>query len=301
MENLICLDKNCSTTRRLLKSSPQEPLPGVPFEPSRKDNCGGLRLLGYTKESPYDCPLISVVVLAFSDAERLEKTLRSVVDQSHDNIELIVICRDSSEKALQTIKNYNSRIDYWTTHSYNSVFDAMNKGIDLATGDWINFLNAGDTYFEESTIENLLRSEFNRADFLFGHTYFHGGDYVGIMKAREFNILWKKMIFTRQSFFAKLSILKQTPFDTRYKYCADYALIVDCYMKGLTFYNTNKIIAAFDMGIIEPNCAGHTYEKWKIIKQYRSDFEFHQYYLLVFIKRLFQDCKKKLGISKKSL
>jgi glycosyltransferase involved in cell wall biosynthesis len=290
MENQICLDKRFSTTRRLYKEHSREtsPTPGVQE--------GGLRLKGYSKISELECPLVSVITLASNSPAKLEKTIDSILDQTHDNIELIVIGDAAEGPTSDMIRSLDEKIDYWLIQPKGTgIFDSMNKGLESASGDWINFLNAGDTFIEENTVQAVLSTEYERADFIYGHTYFSGNDFVGVLKAREFNILWKKMIFTHQSLFMKRAALRNRKFNTRYKICADYDLIVDLYMTGSNFFNSDIVIASFDPDFSETHCARATFEKWKIIKKYRSDFEFHQYYLRLFVKRFFQDLKHKIS------
>jgi glycosyltransferase involved in cell wall biosynthesis len=258
-----------------------------------------LKLKGYSKSSSYDCPVVTVIVIASNDSEKLEKTIRSVVDQTHDNVELIIIGIDSAQPISDVLKSSEDRIDYWVIEPGIGMYDAMNKGIDLASGDWINFLNAGDTLYDRITVQTILATEYGRADFIFGHTYFNNSHFAGVQKARDFNVLWKKMIFTLQSLFSKRSVLIEHKFNTKIKMSADYEMVVDCFMKGYNFFNSDTVTIAFDPGYTESNCARMVFERWKIIRRYRSDFELNQYYLRLFLRRLFQGAGKKIEISKK--
>jgi glycosyltransferase involved in cell wall biosynthesis len=300
MDNQICLDKRFSTTRRLFRETPgSKPGFDVTKKDSDKGSHGGLRLKGYFKYSSYDCPVVTVIIIASGDAEKLEKTLRSVSDQTHDNVELIVIGASDADPVIGIIKNWDDKIDYWMIEPGIGNFDAMNKGADFASGDWVNFQYSGDAFYEKNTIQTVLAAEFERADFIFGHTYYNSGDFVGVQKARDFNILWKRMTFTIQSLFSKRTALKKRKFNSKIKFCADYELVVDFFMKGFNFFNSDTVITSFDPGHTETHCARMVFEKWKIIKKYRSDFEFHQYYFRLFFKRLFQGMGKKVILSKK--
>lgn len=289
-------DKRFSTTRRLIRSTP------IPGDSAARR--GGLKVKGYGKESPYDCALVTVaVVAADSTPEKLENTLRSVWDQTYENIELLVIAT-SDGPILDILKKNEDKIDYWILEPGLVPSEAMNKAIGLGSGDWINFLRAGDTFFEKETIQNVFLTEYGRTDFIFGHTYYNSDRFIGTARAQGFNSLWKKMIFTHQSLFARRDIFRQRQFNPRFKLCPEYELIVDFFMKGFNFFNSDTIIAACDPDAVETYGPRSVFEKWKVIKKHRSDFEFHQYYIRLFLKQMARSLRirksKPSGSSKKS-
>lgn len=288
MEKPICLDERYSTTRRLFKES------HAGRTPDDKRNSGGLRLKGYIKKSLPGLPLITVVTVVKNDARALEKTLASISGQAYDNIEFIVIDGASTDATPDLIRTNEDRVDYWISEPDNGIYDAMNKGIDLARGDWINFMNAGDHFYEPDTIKTVFSKDYQDADFIYGHTYFLGGDFKGVVKAWSFDILWKTMVFTHQSLFTKAAVLKNRKFDTRFKICADYDIIFSSYMTGLKFFNSDEVIAAFDPGVSEISRARMAIEKWQVVRRHRHDLKFHWFYIKLVIKRFFHDLKKKV-------
>lgn len=301
MKNYICLDKNYSTTRRLFRDN----LPGSPgFELRRdkkdKSNCGGLRLNGYLKKSFHDSPLITIITVVLNEPQALKRTIASVLEQSCDNIEFIIIDGASSDSTIEVIKSYEDKIDFWISEPDKGIFDAMNKGIDLASGEWINFMNAGDYFYQKDTVKTVFNKDYGNADFIYGHTNFLGGDFNGIVKVWDFKILWKTMVFTHQSLFTRSDILKNRKFDTRFKICADYDIIFNSYMLGLTFFNSDTVIAAFDPGFSDVSRARMAYEKWKVVKKHRNDFQFHWFYLQLFFKRFVRDIRKRLELHRKN-
>lgn len=292
MENYICLDEKYSTTRKLFQShaglSPELNLA------EEKRICGGLLSKGYVKKNLPDSPLITVITVVKNNAEELKKTINSVLEQTYNNIEFIIIDGVSSDSTLDVIKGYDQRIDFWISEPDNGIFDAMNKGIGLASGDWINFMNAGDYLYQKDTVETVFKKDYGDADFIYGHTYFLGGDFKGVVKAWDFNILWQTMIFTHQSLFTKKDVLKNRRFNTGFKICADYDIIFNSYMQGLKFFNSDTVIAAFDPGFSDVSRARMAIEKWKIVKKHRNDFQFHWFYLKLITKRFFRDMVKRM-------
>jgi glycosyltransferase involved in cell wall biosynthesis len=152
MNDIICLDNNYSTTKLLIKEKPKilhipedkfETILFLPEGEGRKGE-GGLRTKGYFKKSYEDKPLISIVTVVFNGEKYLEETIQSVLNQTYDNVEYIIIDGGSTDGTVDILKRYDDKIDYWVSEKDSGIYDAMNKGIDVATGQWINFINIGD-------------------------------------------------------------------------------------------------------------------------------------------------------------
>lgn len=97
-------------------------------------------------------PLITIVTVVFNGSACLEETILSVISQTYDNVEYIIIDGGSTDGSLEIIRKYEHAISYWVSEKDKGIYDAMNKGIDLANGEWINFLNAGDTFFQDNML-----------------------------------------------------------------------------------------------------------------------------------------------------
>lgn len=101
--------------------------------------------------------LISVVTVCYNAADTIEKTMLSVLNQTYHDIEYIIIDGGSTDGTVEIIRKYADRIAYWVSEPDKGIYDAMNKGIKVATGEWINFMNAGDEFVDEGVIEKLFR------------------------------------------------------------------------------------------------------------------------------------------------
>jgi glycosyltransferase involved in cell wall biosynthesis len=101
---------------------------------------------------------VTVVTVVFNGVNCLEETIRSVVGQSYGNVEYIVIDGGSTDGTVDILRRYDHLIDYWVSERDSGIYAAMNKGIKLSTGEWINFMNAGDCFYSSNTIENVVQS-----------------------------------------------------------------------------------------------------------------------------------------------
>ena len=287
MNGTICLDERFSTTRRLVLLDPGAP--GHPLVARPGVLCGGLRSRGFAKCPAADYPLLTVVTVVRNDGPGLKKTIESVSGQTYPNIEYIVIDGGSTDATRSVLQEYDHLVDFWQSEPDAGIYDAMNKGLALAGGEWISFMNAQDYFYQADSVQKALTGVPADSDFIYGHTYFLGGDAVGVVKALGFERLWRTMIFTHQALFTRTALLKERPFDTGFKICADYNFIFNAYMTGKKFFHSGQVIACFSPGKSEISRARMAYEKWRVVRRFRHDFTFHWFYLRLFIKRLFRD------------
>jgi Glycosyl transferase family 2 len=113
---------------------------------------GGLRTKGVRKINTIDRPLVSIITVVFNGEQKLEQTIQSVIGQSYENIEYIIIDGGSTDRTKEIIQKYEHRIDYWKSEPDLGIYDAMNKAIDLATGQWLNFMNCGDLFYNYKSL-----------------------------------------------------------------------------------------------------------------------------------------------------
>ena len=162
---MICLNQNYSTSRFLIMerpeivNEPQYKIRKILFLPinGRHKEEGGLRIKGYFKKSIQSKPLVTIITVVLNGEDYLEQTIKSVINQTYDNIEYIVIDGGSRDKTKDIIKLYDSVIDYWVSEEDKGISDAFNKGISLATGEIIGILNASDWY-ENDAVETIVLS-----------------------------------------------------------------------------------------------------------------------------------------------
>ena len=136
---------------------------------SQDQNLGLINAI-YNKDDK-SSPSVTVITVTFNAVNYLEETIKSVLSQDYSNLEYIIIDGGSSDGTLDVIKKYESSIDYWLSEKDCGVYDAMNKGIKLASGAWINLMNAGDIFNGPEILTYAMVNR-NDADIIFSDTVF---------------------------------------------------------------------------------------------------------------------------------
>ena len=114
-------------------------------------------------------PHISIITISYNAVKDIENTILSVLNQTYPNIEYIIIDGGSTDGTLDIIKKYQDKITYWVSEPDKGIYDAMNKGTLKATGEWLNFMNAGDTFYNEQVLENVFRdNNWENTDVIYG-------------------------------------------------------------------------------------------------------------------------------------
>jgi len=251
MTDKLCIDEKYSTTRLLTKEKPLlkqkpeyklEPKLFLPLDLERKGE-GGLRTKGYFKKSYDNKPLISVVTVVYNGEKYLEQTINSVLDQGYDNVEYIIIDGESTDETLEIIKKYEDKIDYWVSEPDGGIYDAMNKGISLASGEYIGFLNADDWYPENSMELVMNASIKSKPDYIFGDMNLYNEN-VLIKKRKPYKYKYGTPI-GHQAFFSKTSLMKENPFNITYKMAADFDFMIKLMKTNHSCVQVNKNLANF--------------------------------------------------------
>jgi glycosyltransferase involved in cell wall biosynthesis len=195
-------------------------------------------------------PVISVVTVTFNADKYLQNTIESIRKQTYKNIEYIIIDGQSTDDTINIIKENNDIISQWISEPDNGLYDAMNKGITKAKGDYIWFINAGDEIYNENTLSNIFEHVENCVDVYFGHTMIidEAGNEIGLRRLKpQKSLTWKSFIWgqlvSHQAFIAKLSIAPL--FAPKYKYSADTDWQIKILKKSAYIRNTGLILCRF--------------------------------------------------------
>lgn len=184
---------------------------------------------------------ISIITVSYNSASTIEKTILSVTTQTHKNIEYIIIDGNSKDNTMTIVKKYGDKISKWISEPDKGLYDAMNKGIAMSTGDIIGILNSDDTFHSNTVIEEISNfHEQNYIDASFGNIIQHkaNGQIIRLYSSKNWNPGKLKMgfmpphpsIFFKKELFDKFGL-----YDLGFKIGADYELIT-------RFFFKNKII-----------------------------------------------------------
>ena len=301
MINTTTLDKNYSTTQLLtqekpiLERQPEDKFESVLFLPEgegRKGE-GGLRTKGYFKKSYENKPLISIITVVFNGEKYLEQTIQNVINQSYDNVEYIIIDGGSTDGTLDIIKKYEDQIDYWISEKDRGIYDAMNKSIDLASGEWINFMNAGDWFYTDNVLKDIFdKSNFFNIDIIYGDNQVVYPNKKRIAKAGNMEDIWKGSQFSHQSTFVSSSLHKKNKFNIFNRIGADFQFFYNAYKNETKFKYINTTIATISSGgLSDIKRIDSIVGRWNVIEKNEKT---NSYYIWIISKEMIKERIKRL-------
>ena len=221
----------------------------------------------------------SIITITYNAAQWLERTIQSIISQTYPDIEYIIVDGGSTDGTIEIITNYKLRITKWISESDRGLYDAMNKGLKLATGDYVWFINAGDRIHSANTIQEIINrlSPFAfhlSPDVIYGETEIsdNQGNSLGMrrLKAPE-NLTWKSfkmgMLVSHQSFIVKREIAEL--YDLQYRYAADFDWCIRCLKKTNNILNTHLTLSYFlEAGYSSANRKASLKERYDIMCKY---------------------------------
>jgi len=245
---------------------------------------------------------VSIITVCLNAQECIEKTINSVINQDYDNIEYIIIDGNSSDDTLNIINNYKSNVDKLLSEPDTGIYNAMNKGIKLVTGDYVIFLNAGDYFAKENIISRAVKyfEKYNHKIFVGdritvsteGKTWINRYNTYNKLSLSKFS-LCHQCIFYHSELFKKFG-----DYDEKYIINADHNFNLKLIMKNnLKVKYLPFIIANFQLGGI---CTSQKFfslavsERNEISNKYFSEFDFFIYDLSCKIGKTIQNRKIRL-------
>lgn len=290
LDNTICLDEKYSTTRLITKEKLEiinnfEDILFLPELKNRKAE-GGLRTKGYFKKSYENKPLISIVTVVYNGEKYLEETIQSVINQTHDNIEYIIIDGYSTDSTVEIIKKYEHAIDYWISEKDNGIYDAMNKGIDSASGEWINFMNAGDKFYEINTIFKIFDNNVydKNINIIYGDVEINYGEFKRVEIAKSIKYFYKGMPFSHQSTFINNQFHKKNKYSLKYNIAGDFDFFFKAYKNKMIFKYIKGIVSSMDVeGLSDGNRFKSIIQRHIIVNELDHKFRNDSYYIYLYI------------------
>lgn len=219
------------------------------------------------------CPKISIITVTFNCVREIEETILSVINQDYPDIEYIIIDGGSTDGTVDVIKKYESHLSYWVSEPDKGLYDAMNKGIMKATGEWVTMRNCGDLFAEKDSLSKLFAEPVPAdVDFVCASAYRVTSLGYYITKSRPIESRESKMTIIHPSTFVRTSWHKQRLFDTQFSVCADYNLIYTSVMEGHKIEIRNIPIVIFPEGGYSSIHWDRGHRQGRIVRGHTSHF-----------------------------
>ena len=225
-------------------------------------------------------PKFSIITVTYNADKVLETTIQSVIHQTYKNIEYIIVDGKSKDHTLNIANKYKEHIYQIISEPDKGLYDAMNKGIQMATGDYLCFLNAGDKLHDNVTLQKMvqtLKDKEEWPDVIYGETAIvnEKGEFLHMRRlATPSQLTWKSfkqgMLVCHQAFFARRELAVNNLYDLQYRFSADFDWCIRIMKKAKCLHNTRlTIIDYLNEGMTTQNHKASLKERFRImVKHY---------------------------------
>ena len=190
-------------------------------------------------------PFFSIITVCYNSEKTITDTIESILNQSYQNFEYIIIDGGSTDRTLEVIKKYKSKFEgnlRWISEKDEGIYDAMNKGINIAKGDLIGIINSDDWY-NSKALEMILCNYEKNIDIYHGDIYFieeiQNCLYIKRKNGNKLNLIKNGMSILHPSCFVNKNWYEKYKYDTRYRISADYKFILESFVNGANYKYIN--------------------------------------------------------------
>lgn len=245
--------------------------------------------------------LFSVITVTYNAGQTLERTLKSVQEQTYDHIEHIIVDGASTDKTIELIKQSANDNTHWISEKDSGIYDAMNKATNMAKGNYVCYLNAGDTFYEPDTVKKIVQTakSNNFPDILYGETVVVNNEgtflYNRRLKAPE-KLNWKSfkqgMLVCHQAFIIKRSIFEL--YDLNYRFSADVDWSIRLMKKSESIHNTHlTLIRYLNEGVTTANRKASLKERYQIMAKHYGNVSTFLRHLWFIVRAILNSEKKR--------
>ncbi|MCX6297099.1 MAG: glycosyltransferase family 2 protein [Bacteroidetes bacterium] len=230
-------------------------------------------------------PKLSIITINFNDESGLEKTIQSVISQTVSDFEFIIIDGGSTDNSVNVLNQFADKITSWISEKDKGIYDAQNKGIEKASGDYLLFLNSGDCLYNENVLKDFYNfSSNNHRKIIYGNANVlnkDGSSYIVIPPQKIDINFWYASTLTHQAVFIEKKLFKKYGFyNTEYKFGADFDFLFNMFLKETSeFVHFDQFICNYDNTGLTSQDQYHKMiiaEKRVIIKSYLSRRQFNR-------------------------
>ncbi len=197
-------------------------------------------------------PSLSIITVVYNNVRDIERTIQSVIGQTYPHIEYVVVDGQSTDGTVNVIKRYDTQISRWVSEPDKGIYDAMNKGLAMATGDYVLFMNSGDEVYAPDTVERVFATAPD-ADIYYGETELFDDKWESLGLRRHHipeHFTWRSFRFgmniSHQAIYIRRALAE--PYNTQYQLSADIDWIIRAAKKAKLTVNTRQIVAKYLVG-----------------------------------------------------
>lgn len=196
----------------------------------------------------------TIITVCYNDMQGLKRTMESVLHQTDVSYEYVVVDGGSNDGTLRVITDMQARFALmnvqlrYVSEKDNGIFNAMNKGIDMASGEWVIYLNSGDYLCSPDVLSTASKKLNDKADVAYGDCVLRRGNLYKYIIAPVELIIDEGIPFCHQSMFIKNSVLKNYKFVEEWKVCGDYDQFIRLYQDGYKFIYLHMPVSVFEIG-----------------------------------------------------
>lgn len=216
---------------------------------------------------------VSIITVCYNSEHTIRETVESIISQDYENFEYIVKDGGSVDNTLGILYEYVEKfekrnINYIIiSETDKSLYEAMNIGIDMSTGQWLNFMNAGDCFYDSYVLSSIFRNNYESV-VLFGDNLIED-EFGSGLNIADMNVIEKKMPFNHQAAFFNASYIKKYMYNENLKIGADYDLVLKLYESGCSFEHLDLIVSKYRLdGISSTKYVAVAKERIKIRKSH---------------------------------
>jgi glycosyltransferase involved in cell wall biosynthesis len=230
---------------------------------------------------------ISVITVCFNDRLGLQKTIESVLSQTYTDLEYIIVDGGSTDGTVELVQSYQTHHPIiFRSEPDQGIYDAMNKGLRLATGAWLNFMNAGDYFYAPTTLAEITPQLIDNYDIIYGRTEIRYADFTTIKTEPLPAKLWQGRI-PHQSAFIRTATMKKYGYNASNKIAADLEFFLTVQLNGGQLQRVDQVVASFAKdGVTERLDQQVIKDAYQTVNRLQPSLKATIYYQLLTIKPL---------------